>query len=65
MCPAGEVVPGLDSGTVLTSGAPLAWEEYRGVQRSSLIYGAVYEGLARDEREVAASTPRTSSAAGG
>ncbi len=52
--PAGEVVPGLHSGTVLTSGAPLRWEEYRGGQRHSLVYGAVYEGLARDAREAAA-----------
>ena len=52
--PAGEVVPDLGPDTVLTSGAPLPWEEYRGGQRSSLVYGAVYEGLAADAREAAA-----------
>ena len=41
--PAGEVIPGMTPTTVLTSGAPLAWTEYRGGQRKSLIYGAVYE----------------------
>ena len=28
--PAGEVVPGMTPTTILTSGAPLAWEEYEG-----------------------------------
>ena len=51
---AGEVVPDLDPGTVLTSGAPLPWEAYHGGQRHSLIYGAIYEGLASDPEEAAA-----------
>ena len=50
---AGEVVPGLGPDTVLTSGAPLPWREYRGGQRSSLVYGAIYEGLAADTEEAA------------
>ena len=49
--PAGEVIPGMTPGTVLTSGAPLEWSEYRGGQRNALIYGALYEGLAADEDE--------------
>ena len=51
---AGEVVPGLGADTVLTSGAPLEWRRYRGGQRRSLLYGAIYEGLAADDEEAAA-----------
>jgi uncharacterized protein DUF1116 len=47
--PAGEVVPGLTPTTILTSGAPLAWDQYEGGQRRALISGAIYEGLADDE----------------
>jgi hypothetical protein len=49
--PAGEVVPGMTPTTILTSGAPLAWEEYEGGQRRALVSAAVYEGLAADEDE--------------
>src|SRR3954452_2079348 len=49
--PAGDVVPGMTPTTILTSGAPLAWEEYAGGQRRALIAAAVYEGLAADEEE--------------
>ena len=52
--PAGEVVPGLGPDIVLTSGAPLPWREYRGGQRNSLLYGAIYEGLAADAEDAAA-----------
>ena len=51
--PAGDVIPGMDANTVLTSGAPLPWSSYRGGQRQSLIYGAIYEGLASDEKQAA------------
>ena len=54
VCPAGEVIPNMTPSTVLTSGAPLEWSEYRGGQRNSLIYGAVYEGLASDEDDAIA-----------
>ena len=47
--PAGEVVPGLTATTILTSGAPLAWDQYEGGQRRALISAAIYEGLADDE----------------
>jgi hypothetical protein len=46
--PAGDVVPGMTPSTVLTSGAPLAWEEYVGGQRDAVLHGALYEGLATD-----------------
>jgi hypothetical protein len=49
--PAGEVVPGFTSSTVLTSGAPLPWAEYQGGQRRAIIGGALYEGLASDPEE--------------
>lgn len=48
---AGAVVPGMKANTILTSGAPLDWADFRGGQRSALIYGALYEGLAGDESE--------------
>jgi Protein of unknown function (DUF1116) len=46
--PALEVVPGMTPTTILTSGAPLAWEQYTGGQRNAILYGALFEGLARD-----------------
>jgi len=49
--PAGEVLPGMSRDLVLTSGAPLPWDEYVGGQREAIIGAAQYEGLAtsRDE----------------
>jgi hypothetical protein len=49
--PLQEAVPGFDRSTVLTSGAPLSWEDYRGGQRSGIIGGAIFEGLARDAED--------------
>jgi hypothetical protein len=49
--PAGEVVPGFTPATILTSGPPLPWEAYSGGQRSGIIGGALYEGLASDPAE--------------
>ena len=43
-----EVVPGMTRETVLTSGAPLAWEEYTGGQRNGIIGAALFEGLATE-----------------
>ena len=43
-----EVAPGLTRETILTSGAPLGWDEYTGGQRAAVIGGALFEGLARD-----------------
>ena len=52
--PAGEVVPGMTPRTILTSGAPLAWDAYTGGQRRAVLAGAVYEGLASDPEDAAA-----------
>lgn len=52
--PAGEVVPGMTPDMVLTSGRPMGWADYTGGQRQALIYGAIYEGLAKDEAAAAA-----------
>lgn len=49
--PARDVVPGMTEEAVLTSGAPLPWSEYFGGQRSGVIGGALYEGLAADAEE--------------
>lgn len=49
--PAGEVVPDMTRETVLTSGAPLPWDEYTGGQRNAVLGGALFEGLARDAAE--------------
>lgn len=49
--PAGEVVPGMTRETVLTSGAPLPFEEYGEGQRNAIVGGALFEGLAGDRAE--------------
>lgn len=49
--PALDVVPGMTPNTVLTSGAPLPWNDYFGGQRSGVIGGALYEGLAKSAEE--------------
>ncbi|GFG48616.1 YahG/YlbE-like protein [Mycolicibacterium agri] len=46
-----DVVPGLTDNTILTSGAPLAWPQYSGGQRRSILYAALYEGLAESVEE--------------
>jgi hypothetical protein len=46
--PAIDVVPGMRPDTILTSGAPLPWEDYTGGQRAAVIGGALFEGLASD-----------------
>ncbi len=56
--PAGDAIPGFHPSLVLTSGAPLPWEQYVGGQRSALIGGALYQGLARDPDEAAAKFSR-------
>src|SRR6266571_2773495 len=50
--PAIEVVPGMTEETILTSGAALVWEEYTGGQRTGIVGGALYEGLATSADEV-------------
>lgn len=46
--PAVEVVPGMNPETILTSGAPLDFDDYTDGQRDAVIGGALYEGLASD-----------------
>lgn len=48
---AGEALPGMTEDTVLTSGPPLSWGEYREGQRNAVIGGALYEGLADEADE--------------
>ena len=52
--PAREVVPGMDSRRVLTSGPALAWTDYDGGQREGLIGGVLFEGWARNRDEAIA-----------
>ena len=49
--PAREAIPGYQANLVLTSGAPMPWEEYHGGQREALIGGALFEGLAGSREE--------------
>jgi hypothetical protein len=49
--PALEAFPGLDAATILTSGPPMPWGCYEGGQRSAIIGGALFEGLAGGVRE--------------
>jgi hypothetical protein len=49
--PAGEAVPGMAANVILTSGPPMPWDEYYGGQRSAVINGAIYEGIASDPED--------------
>lgn len=49
---AGEVLPGFEPNFILTSGAPMPWQEYEGGQRRAVIGAAVAEGMATSEAEV-------------
>ncbi|HEU5059971.1 MAG TPA: hypothetical protein VFU21_25745, partial [Kofleriaceae bacterium] len=42
---AGEL-PGFQPNMILTSGAPMPWSDYTGLQRKAIRYGAMWEGLA-------------------
>jgi hypothetical protein len=52
--PARDIIPGYAENLVLTSGAPMSWEDYRGGQRDALIGGALFEGLATDRADAIA-----------
>ena len=52
--PAIEAVPGMTRQTILTSGPPMAWDDYVGGQRDAIIGGALFEGLADDREEAEA-----------
>jgi len=49
--PAADVVPGMTAETILTSGTALPWEEYQGGQRTGIVGGALFEGLAASAEE--------------
>lgn len=49
-----DLVPGMRPDMVLTSGAPLPWPEITGIQRRSVIHGALFEGLAATAEEAEA-----------
>ncbi|MEW1647216.1 DUF1116 domain-containing protein [Streptomyces sp. NPDC091219] len=51
IAPAHDVVPGMTARTILVSGPPMPWRDYRGGQRRAVLGAALYEGLARDEAE--------------
>ncbi len=44
--PAIDVVEGMAKNMVLTSGAPMPWDDYSGGQRDAIIGGVMFEGLA-------------------
>jgi hypothetical protein len=46
--PAIEVIPGMSSDLILTSGPQIPFDQYTGGQRKAVVYGALYEGLADD-----------------
>lgn len=48
VAPAIDVIPGLKSNVVLTSGPTMPWSDYEGGQRTAVLGAAVYEGLATD-----------------
>ena len=54
VAPAGSVLPGMTHDTILTSGPPLAWDQYTGSQREAIIGGALFEGLAETRAQAKA-----------
>jgi hypothetical protein len=51
LLPAGQVVPGFTSRTILTSGPRLPWKRYMGGQRDAIIGAALYEQLASNPQD--------------
>ena len=49
--PARDAIPQFSDDTILTSGPQLTWDDYQGGQRAAIIGSALFEGLAKDERE--------------
>ncbi|MGC9144606.1 MAG: DUF1116 domain-containing protein [Nitrososphaeria archaeon] len=47
-----EVIPGINSRTFGHAGPPVSWERMSGPLRGAVIGAAIYEGLAKDEKEV-------------
>jgi hypothetical protein len=54
IAPAGEVIPGMGSRTVLHAGPPIAFAEMCGPMRGAVIGAILYEGWAEDERAASA-----------
>lgn len=52
--PAGAAIPELAERLILTSGAPLPWNEYRGGQRTGILGAALFEGWASTMQEAEA-----------
>lgn len=50
----GDFVAGFNPNTILTSGPPMAWQDYTGGQREAIIGGALFEGLAKDREDAIA-----------
>lgn len=50
----GDFVAGFTPNTILTSGPPMAWQDYTGGQREAIIGGALFEGLAKDREDAIA-----------
>lgn len=48
-----DLLPGMTPETVLTSGAPMEFDQYSGGQRSGIIGGALFEGLASGPEDAA------------
>jgi hypothetical protein len=49
--PARDAIAGFKDNIILTSGPQLAWDDYHGGQRAAIIGSALFEGLAKDERD--------------
>lgn len=56
--PAGDAVPGFERNVILTSGPAMPWERYTGGQRSAVIGGALFEGLAASAEDADARIAR-------
>lgn len=48
---AGQVIPNMDSLTILHSGPPISWERMSGPVKGAVIGGIIYEGLAKNREE--------------
>jgi hypothetical protein len=46
-----KLVPTYPKNLILTSGAPLPWEEYEGGQREAILGAILFEGLAKEKKE--------------
>ncbi len=50
---AGEVIPGFKKNLILHSGPPVEYKNMRGPHRMGVVGAAIFEGLAKDEKEAA------------